>query len=522
MRPRRNDVMGRAVVAACLLLACGHPTDPEGWAKRAASRSRLDEKLQALAEVRKAAGDRKAAVPPLVEMVRDRDAHAKARGEAAVVLGEIGDPGATPALIGALQPDANEREVTEANRHIAEALGALRAKEAVPALQKLLQTSRDGFSQVAAVDALGRIGDPAAVEMLIATATGPEVEPFTAKKALLALGRIGDPRAGPAVLRMLFEERPGVSFFPEAAFAVTQIGRPMAPPLLAILEGRDGALASWARERGVVPGALLAKSAQLLGDVGGPEAVAPLVAKLAYRDADPAVQLYVRVLAAESLGRMRAKEAARTLAALVAGEKDPNVRDRYCDALVRIGDPSAVPALEAAAATGSWDLREGPLTAVSRLAGPGERPFIAAAKARECANGCAPVVEAAFAAMAARLDAAACADAGCWAGKLGDARAPVRDRAALELGRAGGASHAAALGDAIVRPVANDGELAARYHAVLALGWIDRREKVGSAGEAIAAKIDAMIAADRGRTLTAAVNEDAFRLATRLRRGASE
>ena len=96
----------------------------------------------------------------------------------------------------------------------------------------------------------------------------------------------------------------------------------------------------------------------------------------------------------------------------------------------------------------------------------------------------------------------------------------MRDRAALELGRVGGAANAAALGDAIVRPVGDAGELAARYHAVLALGWIAAREKVGAAGAAIAGKIDAMIAADRGRTLTAGVNEDALRVATRLRRGA--
>jgi hypothetical protein len=182
-----------------------------------------------------------------------------------------------------------------------------------------------------------------------------------------------------------------------------------------------------------------------------------------------------------------------------------------------------VPALEAAAAAPAWDLREGPLTAISRLAGDHERAFIAAARARECGKGCAPEVEAAFTAMAARLAAAAtCADAACWAGKLGDPSAAVRDRAALELGRAGGAPHADALGDAIVHTVANEQELAARYHAVLALGWIARREKVGRAGETIAAKIDAMIAADRGRTLTAVVNEDALRVATRLRRAAEQ
>jgi HEAT repeat protein len=506
---------------ACLLLACGSPSDAEGWAKRAASRSRLDEKLQALAEVRKAPGDRRAAVPALVAILSDGGAHAKARGEAAVALGEIGDPAAVAPLVAAAQPDAREREAMEANRHIADALGALRAKEAVPALQALLTRSADGFTQVAAVDALGRIGDPAAVDTLVAIATGDAVEPFTAKKALLALGRIGDARAAPAVLRMLFEERPGVSFFPEAAFAVTQIGAPMAAPLLAILEGRDAALASWAKERGIVPGALVAKSAQLLGDVGDADAAPALVAKLGYRDADPGVQRYVRVLAAESLGRMRARDGARPIAALVGPERDADVRDRYCDALVRIGDPSVVPALEAAAASGSWDLREGPLTALSRLAGGAARPFVAAAREKECGGGCAPAVQAAFAGMLARLDAAGtCSDAPCWAGKLADASAAVRDRAALELGRAGGAAHVPALRDAIVRPVANDADLAARYHAVLALGWIVRREKVGAAGETVAAKLDDMIAADRGRTLTAAVNEDALRLATRLRRAA--
>lgn len=512
-------------VAACLALAaCGSPKDAEGWAKRAVSRSRLDEKLAAIAEVRKAPGDRKAAVPHLVRIVADPGVHARARGEAALALGEIGDPAAIGPLVKALQekPAATERDVAEMNRHVADALGLLHAREAVPALTDLLQRSRDGFAQVAAVDALGRIGDPSTVDTLVAVATGDDVEPFTARKALLALGRIGDERASEPVLKMLFEERPGVSFFPEAAFAAVQIGKPMAAPLLAVLEGRDAKLAGWAREHGVVAGALYAKSAQLLGDVGGPDAVPALVRKLAYRDGDPGVALYVRVLAAESLGRLRAREAVRPLADLVASERDANVRDRYCDALARIGDPAALPALKAAAASGSWDLREGPLTAISRLGVEAERPFLDQARAKDCGAGCAAPVEAAYRSMGARLDAArACRDAGCWAGKLGDASAAVRDRAALEVGRAGGAAQAAALGEAIVRPVADDGDLAARYHAVLALGWIDARERLGAAGAGIADRIDAMIAQDRGRTLTAAANEDALRLATRLRRQAA-
>jgi HEAT repeat protein len=321
---------------------------------------------------------------------------------------------------------------------------------------------------------------------------------------------------------MLFEERPGVSFFPEAAFAAVQIGPPMAAPLLAVLEGRDAKLAGWAREHGVVAGALYAKSAQLLGDVGGPDAVPALVRKLAYQDADPGIAMYVRVFAAESLGRLRAREAVRPLADLVVRERDADVRDRYCDALARIGDPAALPPLRSAAGGGSWELREGPLTAISRLGAEAERPFVDQAKAKDCGGGCAAPIEAAYRGMAARLDAAkACRDAACWAGRLADPSAAVRDRAALEVGRSGGAAHAAPLAEAIVRQVTDDADLAARYHAVLALGWIDARDRLGAAGAAIAARIEAMIAQDRGRTLTAAANEDALRLATRLRRQAA-
>ncbi len=514
--------MRNAAIAAacCLLAACGNPTDPEGWAKRAASRNRVDEKLQALAEVRRAPGDRKAAVPALLEVLKEGPA--KARAQAALALGEIGDPAAVKPLLAAIDEASRDRDVLDANRYVADSLGALRAREAVPALQKL-SGSPDGFVQVAAVDALGRIGDPAAVDTLRAIATSPQTEAFTAKKALLALGRIGDPRAAPDVLKMLFEERPGVSFYPEAAFAASQIGRPMAPALLAILEGKDPDFAAWAKGRGVLAGALYAKSAQLLGDVGGPDAAPALIAKLGYKDADPGVELYVRVIAAESLGRLRAKEAVRPLGEALAREKDPNVRDRLCDALVRIGDPAALPALRAAAAAGSWDQREGPLSAVSRIGGPAERALVEAAQQADGAKACAPDVQAAYARMLARLDAAkACADAACWTGKLADASAAVRDRAALELGRAGGAAQATALGDAVVRPVNDPADLAARYHAVLALGWIAGREKIGAPGDAIAAKIDAMIAADRGRTLTAGANEDALRLATRLRRAGEQ
>jgi HEAT repeat protein len=508
-----------ALLACAVLSACGSPSDTEGWAKRAASRSRLDEKLDALAKVKTASGDKKAAVPHLAEVLKQAP---RARAEAAARLGEIADPAAVQPLLAAIFDPAKERDEHDSNRRVAEALGALRAKEAVPALVKLAR-SPDGFVQVAAVDALGQVGDPGGVDALVALATGESVEPFTAKKALLALGRIGDPRAAPAVLRMLFEERPGVSFFREASFAASQIGTPMERPLLAVLEGKDAALAGWAREKGVEPGALYAKSAQLLGDVGGPEAVPALVAKLGYADPDPELTLFVRVFAAESLGRMRAPGAVKPLCDLLARERNPEARARIGEALARIGDPSALPALRAASSSGDLSAREGPLQALSRLGGKADRPTIEGARARDCASdACEPSVKAAYAAMLSRLDAAeACADGlPCWTGKLADASAAVRDRAALEVGRRGGAGEAPALADAAARAVNDEPDAGARYHAVLGLGWLAARAPLGAAAADVAGKLEAAIAADRGRTLTAGVNEEAARVAARLRRAA--
>jgi HEAT repeat protein len=509
-----------AIALSCLVLfACAPPSDPAGWAKEAYKRNRLDEKVHALEQVRKAPGDKKAAVPFLVKILEEKQ-HPRARAAAALALGEAGDPAAVEPLMKALDLGAKERDAVDMDRRIAEALGALKAKEAVQKLGQLT-TFPDGFVQVAAVDALGAIGDPAAVETLTVVAMDPQGEPFTSKKATLALGRIGDPKSMPVILKLMFVSRGGVSFFPEAAFAASQIGPAMIPPLLAVLQGRDAELSAWAREQSYPAGALYAKAASVLGDVGDASVVPALVQRLSYVDSDPGLQIFVRVYAAEALGRLRAREAVRPIADALGREPNPDARDRLCDALARIGDPAALPALKGAA-TGDWDSKVAPLTATSRLGGEGERAVIAAAQAA-CGAGCPAAQKTALAGMVARLDAAkACgSQVTCWAGRLGDSSAAVRDRAALEVGRAGGPGEAAALGDAIARKVDSDEEREARYHAILALGWIAKKDaKAITDGAAIAQKIDAMILSDKGRKLVEGVNEDAMRLALRLERAA--
>jgi hypothetical protein len=215
-----------AIALTCFaLLACSPPSDPAGWAKQAYKRNRVDEKLKALEMVRKAPGDKKGATPFLVKILEEKQ-HPRARAAAALALGEGGDPAAIEPLMKAIDTGAKDRDAIDMDRRIAEALGALKAEEAVGLLGKLT-TFPDGFVQVAAVDALGAIGVKAAVDTLTVVALDPQGEPFTSKKATLALGRIGDEKSMPVILKMMFVSRGGVSFFPEAAFAASQIGPTM-------------------------------------------------------------------------------------------------------------------------------------------------------------------------------------------------------------------------------------------------------------------------------------------------------
>ncbi|HYD40364.1 MAG TPA: HEAT repeat domain-containing protein [Anaeromyxobacter sp.] len=517
-RLRASSAAAPLALSLIVLAACGNPSDPAGWAKRAASRSRTQEKLEALEQARKAPGDRKAAVPHLLEVLTQTP---KVRPAAALLLGEIGDPSTAPALIAAIDPAAREKDGFETNRRAAEALGALRSREAVPTLLKLT-ASTDAFTQIAAVDALGAIGDPAAIDTLSEIARSPTVEAVTAQHALLALGKIGDARAAPVVVRMMYD-RQGTCY-PHATFAAIGIGKPMEAPLLAVLEGKDAALEGWARDAKLMQGVLYAKAAQVLSEVGGPAAAPALLSRLAYRDADPTLEQWVRVFAAEALGRLRARQAVGAIAELLARESDPDARLRYAEALTRIGDPAALPALRAAAGKGGWLGRYGPLVAVSRLGGAEDVAAVEGAGAAPCEEEKAPLCRnraAELAAMKARLAAAAgCGDVKCWAAKLGDASPAVRDRAALQVGFAGTAADAPALAQAVLLPVADEAGVEARYHAILALRWIADREPLGAAGAELAGKIEAMVAApsEKGRRLTGVVNEDALRLAARLRK----
>ncbi len=110
------------------------------------------------------------------------------------VLGSIGGRSSTEPLMAALaRPEVNVVQAAT------EALGRLRAVAAVPALAQLL--AREAWLQLAAADALGAIGDPAAVAPLLALVP----DSFVAEAALDALRRIGSPDIVPTLFPLLLD-----------------------------------------------------------------------------------------------------------------------------------------------------------------------------------------------------------------------------------------------------------------------------------------------------------------------------
>src|SRR5678816_2209981 len=251
----------------------------------------------------------------------------------------------------------------------------------------------------------------------------------------------------------MFKQRGNAVFAQEASYSLFQVGKPAADALTAVLEGKDRDLTSWARSNDVAERTSTTASAESLGDFRAPSAEPALVKQLSYKTSAPEQTLYARMAAASTLGKMRSADGRRALETLL-DEPEPLARAEYARALVLIGGREAVPALQRSASHGPWEARQYAIGALGMLGDERDQPTldrIAAdepkATAADCKRyGCnLPVDEVAanrlktVKVFQAPLKAAAQCKAAldCWSNKLGDAEGPVRQRAALELGRMG-------------------------------------------------------------------------------------
>lgn len=321
------------------------------------------------------------AVEPLLRLLSDRNDYVQ--GSAVLALGMLGDSRAVAPIIEKLKVP-----ITYSNNialSAAAALGNIKDSAAVPALIQVLKSRKDEVLLERSIEALGKIGDPRAIdpinEVLENEQTNSGDIRLAAAEALSSLGnpdnvlsklikdnwwkvsiaaaeglvKIGDPRAVESLISVLGHEDHRVRI--SACRGLAEIGDQSAiehlipllgdekedvkeecsKALLSFGEAVAGALIK-AMEDGSV--AIRGNAAMLLAEVQPEAAIDPLLSLL--KDS----RYEIRELAAHLLGKLQAVEAVDYLV-LLLGDTSMYVREASSVALGDIGRPALEPLMKA-------------------------------------------------------------------------------------------------------------------------------------------------------------------------------
>lgn len=507
------------------------PATPEYWEKAISGAKKTKDRVRVLDDLR-SSDKLQAGFLPMLHAQLQSQKNPEVRTAIVKVVGQLKDPSSLQPLTDALDWGTPDSATNSMNKEIASALGALKDPKAAPTLIRLLK-SKDNYTRIEAINALGALRAPEAATVLMEIASDENGEPFISKKAIQAIGEIGDARAVPVLVKMMFKERRGVSFYMEASYALYQLGQPAADALVPVLTGEDKAIFQWASQSNIVAPALYAKAAQVLGDLHDQRAEKAMLGQLGFESEFLDMKLFVRMRMADALGRMRSKDAVKPLAAML-GEEEATARGEYIRALTRIGGRDGIQGLLKAASQGSWDAREPAMAGVAMLGDDRELPAfekflkdeegLTTAECKEwpdyagCSDTAALVKKHvdAITVMKKRLVAAQeCKqDAACWVKKLDDPESAVRERAAFELGRSGKGELVEELTKRLTEK-----NLDARLAIIQATDWLvhDSKDAAKKAAGALPA-LEKQIAEEHGKTEFVKVNEDLRRLAAKLRR----
>jgi len=215
---------------------------------------------------------------------------------------------------------------------------------AVPALLSVLK-DEDATVRLAAVESLGNLSDPRAVDALV-QALKSDTDARVREAAAEALGDIDSPRAVPGLIAALGSEK------------VSAVRAKIAGALGEIKDKRAvEALGAVVRD----PDAEVRREAvSALGELESAAAVPMLIPAL--KDAD----IETRKQAASALGEIQSKDAVE---ALIPVTKDANaeVRKQAVEALGQIEDKRALPALEAAVRDANVEVRRQAIEAIGHL-----------------------------------------------------------------------------------------------------------------------------------------------------------
>jgi HEAT repeat protein len=511
------------------LPACSKdPATPDYWAAQLDAAKRPSEKVRVVDTLRGSGRMNKSFLPLLQgELAKEKNPEEKAA--LARALGDLKDASSVPVLQDALDLSATDGATSRMNSAIAQALGTIQDPRSVPALLKLLK-SKDDYVRIDAIQALGALKATEAVAPLMELALDDASSPQVNRRAVAALGDIGDAKAVPVLLKALYKSRGNQNFASEASFALYQVGKPAVDGLVKVVQGDDADLSGWARRRDVDGTVLMVQATDVLKDFAAPEAESALLKKLSFQNPDVQIQWYGRMFAANGLGRLRAQPAVQPLTGMV-DENEPLPRAEYARALVLIGNREALPALLKAAGKGTWNARQFAVASVSMLGDDRERaafdklaaaePALAASECKQygCATSAAEVAAQrakVFAVFKAPLEAAGTCkqDLTCWTGKLKDPSAPVRQRAALEIGRSGHAEFATTLAQSV-----DEADAETRIAVLQGLSWLVKGGTAAAmALKDMVPKLEQRLADDKGKQDYVAATEALRRLLVDIRR----
>ena len=240
-------------------------------------------------------------------------------------------------------------------------IAKLRKKGDVPGLIRALRDATDVSVQKNAVEALGEVGDPQAIEPLIAACDGVTNGDLLLTMAA-TLGTFGARAVEP--LLAVLENREAWVLRGCAAIALGKAGDARAvEPLIAVLENTKEEMGARGR------------AAEALGQLADARAVESLIAAL---DEDADDELWrIASASASSLGKIGDPRAVEALIAALGGSHE-NVRANSAGALGLIADARAIPRLIDALEDADGDVRDNAAWALVQIGAPAVDPLVAA------------------------------------------------------------------------------------------------------------------------------------------------
>lgn len=528
--PNFARALSVAVVLATAACSSGPKPGEEGafWGKQLIEETTAGKKDVALKHLQELKA--KDSIPFLHDELKQP--LSEVRAPVVELLGLIGDKTSLEPILGAIDPAAGAGRDKEGKLQVNVNEKAIKAivriveqdpSAATPALiETLRKLSRSNSLdvQLAAIFALGELKAKDAVDELILLADG-HTHNFIVKNAAEALTKIGDPKAADVLGKLMFFEREGVSFYRESSYGLFMLGKDALPTLDAIYKGTFKPIEALH----VDPQLMKTKAVVVYGDLAEPSTFDRII-ESAQTEGSTTAPALLRIEGQRAAGRIGLDKVAPGLKKQM-DNVDVSQSEHALAALVQLGKKEIATDLwnmttadgfmknckgqensEDQCKMNELQVRKVRLLNWSRIAGANGLADLEAAIAAEKNEK----VKAEMEKVKPRLVVAKeCDGKGvpCFVEKLKDADAMARDRAAYELLW----TNTDESRDALIT-VLTDKDNEVRYAAIM--GVLRRLPKDGVA---LADKLKAQLDSEKGQTQYIRINEDLKRLEVRARRG---